>query len=484
MPETSLPVRPLDDSVSAFIRAACVPHVVSHTSGTLDEAEAILAGHPQVARANIHTAAILADESAVKEFLALDPSSSTATGGPYDWDALTHLCFSRYLRLDPARSDAFVRAARALLDAGASANTGWYEQPHRPGDKPVFESVLYGAAGAAHHPGLTRLLLEYGADPNDGETPYHAPESYDNTVLQILLESNKVNALGKSWILARKADWHDHDGMKLALDHGADPNIVPHWGNTALEHSIQRDNAIEMIQLLLDRGADPLRVNFHLGLNAAARAARRGRADVLALLAQRGIDPQLRGVDRLIAACAQADSAAIQSLLAGAPGPDSGVPGDGSSSPGRSGTWDGNALHSQLLALGGTLLPQFAGNGNTEGVRCLLELGVPVDALYDGDPYFEIARGSIALHVAAWRARPDTSKLLIERGAPINALDGKGRTPLQLAVRACVDSYWKNRRSPEWVKPLLDAGASLQGIEIPCGYDEADELLLRAANPK
>jgi len=87
-----------------------------------------------------------------------------AKGGSHGWDALTYLCFSKYLRLDPARSDGFVRAATALLDARANSNTGFYEANHQP--KPEWESVLYGAAGVAHHPELTRLLLERGADPN------------------------------------------------------------------------------------------------------------------------------------------------------------------------------------------------------------------------------------------------------------------------------------------------------------------------------
>ena len=98
--------------------------------------------------------------------------------------------FSKYLRLDRARSDGFVRAAKALLDAGASANTGFYEKNHQP--EPEFESAIYGAAGVAHHAELTRLLLERGADPNDGETPYHTPESYDNGALKVLVESGKL----------------------------------------------------------------------------------------------------------------------------------------------------------------------------------------------------------------------------------------------------------------------------------------------------
>ena len=97
-------------------------------------------------------------------------------------------------------------------------------------------------------------------------------------------------------------------------------------------------------------------------------------------------------------------------------------------------------LRPELLEAGGALLAEFAGNGNVEGMKRLLELGVPVDALYEGDGYFEIAKDSTALHVAAWRGQPGAMKLLIERGAPVNALDGAGRTPLQIAVRACVSS--------------------------------------------
>jgi ankyrin repeat protein len=137
--------------------------------------------------------------------------------------------------------------------------------------------------------------------------------------------------------------------------------------------------------------------------------------------------------------------------------------------------WTVKDLHLDPEA--GTALAEFAGNANTEGVRNLLDRGVPVNALYSGDPYFDIARDSTALHVAAWRAWPETVKLLIARGAPINALDAKGRTPLALAVKACVDSFWSYRRSPESVKALLEAGATTEGIKIPSGYDEVDALL-------
>lgn len=434
------------DPSAAFIEAACVPREGWHSSGTLEHAEMILARYPQVAESSIHTAAILANEAVVRRFVAGDPASATVKGGPHQWDALTHLCFSRYLRLDSARSDAFVRTARVLLDAGASANTGWFEMIDHPNPRPVLESVIYGAAGIARHAMLTRLLLDYGADPNDEETPYHAPEGYDNTVMTILLESGRLNQASLNCMLVRKSDWHDEEGLRLVLAHGADPNPG------ALHHAIRRDNGLPLINPLLDAGADPALKNPRDGRSAIAMAAHRGRADVLAAFAQRGIGVDLNGVDRLIAACATADRNSIRGIEP--------------------------LLVEELLAVGGTLLAEFAGNGNVGGLRCLLDLGVPVAALYaEGDPYFEIAKDSTALHVAAWRAQHAAVKELIARGAPINAVDGKGRTALALAVRACVDSYWKYRRSPESVEALLAAGADRNGIEIPTGYDAIDRLL-------
>ena len=453
-------VQALDDPVAAFIRAACVPREDSHSSGTVDEAEMIVARYPHVARANIYTATVRADEDAVREFLSRDAANATAKGGPCGWDALTHLCFSRYLRLDATRSDAFVRTARALLDAGASANTGWYEMIDHPNPRPVLESAIYGAAGVAHHASLTRLLLEYGADPNDEETPYHAAEEYDLGAVMALLESRKLNPTGLATLLLRKADWHDTEGIRLLLQHGADPNYMSIWHHTPLQHAMRRDNRLVNIALMLDHGADPA-LKSRTGQSSVAIAARRGRGDVLRLLAERDIEWGLEAVDRLIAACALADDAAIHALTVEQPD-----------------------LIPHLLMHGGKLLAEFAGNGNTEGVRRLLDLGVDPAALFrEGDGYWDLARDSTALHSAAWRMWPDTVKLLIERGTPVNALDAKGRTALMLAVKASVDSYWKNRRTPEPVQALLKAGASAEGLEIPCGYDEVDELLAGAQKP-
>lgn len=449
------------DATAAFIEAACVPLDSGHASGTLELAQSILVGHPEVASSSIHAASVLGDDETVRRFLDRDSAAATTKSGPRGWDALTYLCFSRYLRLDRARSSGFVKAATALLDAGASASTGWYETNHQP--KAEWESALYGAAGVAHHAELTRLLLERGADPNDEETAYHAPETWDNAALKVLVESGKLTDDSLTTILLRKTDWHDYDGIKWLLEHNADPNRTSRWGKTALHNALLSDNTLAIIEVLVDHGADPTIVASRPdrsiagspGQSAIAIAARRGRGDVLDLFEKRGIQIELDGVDRLIAACARDDAAAVRSIVSTEP-----------------------QLLRELLTEGGRLLARFAGVGNTNGVRQLLDLGVDVRELYkEGDGYFDIAPNSMAIHVAAWRACHATLRLLIERGSPIDVPDGKGRTPLVLAVKACVDSYWTDRRTPESVDALLRAGARASEVSFPSGYAEVDELL-------
>ena len=181
----------------------------------------------------------------------------------------------------------------------------------------------------------------------------------------------------------------------------------------------------------------------------------RGRGDILQLLKTRGVPLNFTGVDRFIAACAMDDRETIRVLLDQEP-----------------------ALKSELIERGGALLAEFSGVGNVRGVGNLLDCGVSVDALYEGDPYFDIAKSSTSLHVAAWRANHDVVRELIRRGAPLDAQDGRGRTAMMLAVKACVDSYWMAHRQPDSVRALLAAGASAAGVDLPCGYDEADALLL------
>ena len=413
----------MSELVDAFIQAACIPLDKSHTSGSLDAAREILTWHPEVAAADIRSSAILGNDSAVRQYLQVDSRHAVAKGGPYGWDALTYLCFSRFLRLDKTRSDGFLRAATALLQAGADPNTGFFSDEHLP--SPIFESALYGAAGVAHHAGLTQLLLDHGADPNDGETEYHSPEGFENRAMEIVVESGRLNPMGLTTMLHRKLDWTDFNGVAWLLEHGANPNAVSHWGSRALDHAIIRDNPLRFFEILLDYGADP-RLMGGEDVNAFMRAAGMGRADVLDLFARRGFSFVFEGDPAFLAACARGNAKSAAQMAAEDPD-----------------------LVDRLKRERPETLPHFAGAGNTAGVKILLDLGFDVEAR---------VRGLTALHLAVWRERLETIKLLLGRGASVDARTSGGESTLALAERAMVDkSEWTPHETSAVLREIAKA---------------------------
>ena len=76
-----------------------------------------------------------------------------------------------------------------------------------------------------------------------------------------------------------------------------------------------------------------------------------------------------------------------------------------------------------------------------EAVRVAIELGADLEATD--------ASGTAALHDAASRNLPSVVRLLVEHGAVLNVDDGRGRTPLQLAVAASRRPRVVNF-GPEW----------------------------------
>jgi hypothetical protein len=385
--------------IDEFLVAAVVPPG-AHASGTLEAADALLAASPELARANVYAASVLGDPAALQALL----SEATVPGGPYGWEPLTYLSFSQYLRL--RGSDEFVRAAELLLDAGADPNGGFFDPEHRP--EPTFESVLYGAAGVAHHGGLTRLLLARGADPNlGGEVAYHSAEGFRNDAMQAVVESGRLSTSGLTTMLHRKLDWTDLDGMRWLLEHGADPNAVTAWGDRALHHSLDRDNALRFLEALLDAGADPSLEAPRWSRNAVAVAARVGRADALELFRQRAFSTGLDGDDGFYSALSRADRAEALAFTAAEPG-----------------------LVDRLESSNPGTVARLAGAGNTASVTLALDLGFPLS--------------DDALALAVWRERAATVRLLLARGAPVT------EDTLALAERAQTEpSDFTPHDSPE-----------------------------------
>src|SRR5262249_10165897 len=133
---------------------------------------------------------------------------------------------------DAAHAAASVAIGDRLLALGADPNTS----TPVPGGQPGRLSVLYRASERGNA-GLVRLLLERGADPNDGESAYHAAERNHREVLELLLAHGaEISATHQPWnntILYFLAGYPgDHTrapdaaaGMQWLLEHGADPNV-------------------------------------------------------------------------------------------------------------------------------------------------------------------------------------------------------------------------------------------------------------------
>src|SRR5881392_3236879 len=116
-----------DAAVNEFLEAA--------TDGRGDRAERILALHPKIAAANVHTALVLGDADAVRARLERDPSLATKTGGPRGWQPIHYVCYTS------VGADGLADIARRLIALGADPNTRFpwlHHNVHRP--------VLWGAS--------------------------------------------------------------------------------------------------------------------------------------------------------------------------------------------------------------------------------------------------------------------------------------------------------------------------------------------------
>ena len=100
--------------------------------------------------------------------------------------------------------------------------------------------------------------------------------------------------------------------------------------------------------------------------------------------------------------------------------------------------------------------------GDETAVALMLDLGFPVGAQRPED-------GGTALHAAAYAGSAPVVRLLIGRGANLEALDGQWEsTPLDWAIVG--SGYWPTSApSPDWVatvRVLVEAGASTEDLSL------------------
>ncbi|SIO29541.1 ankyrin repeat domain-containing protein [Vannielia litorea] len=262
----------------------------------------VLALDPALARADLGIAAALYDRAAVQAALAADPGVATAqvAGAP----PLCHLAFSRHIHGDGQEAD-MLALAEVLRAHGADVNAGKPE----PGGSGHMLSPLYGAIGHGNNMALGRWLLAQGANPNDGESLYHATELGHHEGLEMLLAAGARND-GTNALL-RALDFNDHEAVRMLLDAGADPNegVADHPSGevmttaSALHQCARRRCDARMARLLIGAGAS-LTARWD-GRSPYATARVFGNDAVAEVIAAAGGAGPLEPSDALLAEAAQ-----------------------------------------------------------------------------------------------------------------------------------------------------------------------------------
>ena len=350
------------------------------------EARRLLAEHPEIAGANIHTAVVAGDASQVQRLLRDDLSSARAEGGPHRWEPLFYLAYARH---DPEVAlDTVLAIATLLLEAGADPNVGylWHGLP-------TPFTALTGAFGHGElgpvvqpaHPhsiALARLLLEAGADPNDGQALYNRQFEPEDDHLQLLL----AHGLGQG----DGGPWRALQGDAVA----APEELVQGQLGWAIIHGFEH-----RVRLLAEHGAALDRTDAD-GRTPSEQAALSGDVGIVALLGSLGATaPDLHGVDTMVAALLSGDRRAADDVEAISPG----------------------ILAATRAARPG-LAVWAASRGRADAVALLVELGFDVDALGRADVPPRAALADRAAH----RGRPGRRRAGSAAAVPGRRPDDRG----------------------------------------------------------
>jgi ankyrin repeat protein len=242
----------------------------------------------------------LYDVQAVWAMLTQDPKLAISPAGPSL--PLVHLVKSRMFTVWPDKASDAVAIANMLIANGADVNVGSVED-----GAPL--SPLYWALGHAGNIPLAAWLLDAGANPNDGESLYHATELGHVDGVKLLLaygaDPKGTNAL------PRAMDFDNAEMVKMLLNAGADPNEgTDAWtAGTGIQHGVpvlhqaaRRMNSVAVLDLLLDHGADAAAT--WNGRSAYAFAKVFGNDDLIQRIEARGQTTALSDIEQMLAVAA------------------------------------------------------------------------------------------------------------------------------------------------------------------------------------
>jgi ankyrin repeat protein len=315
-----------------------------------------------------------------------------------------------------------------LLAAGANPN-----KAAEGGDTPLMIAARTGNSAAV------KLLLDKGAsvDARDewhGETAlmWAAGENHADVVRLLVAAGADVNAASTTF------DWKD-------IKHGGVQSQLPKGGLTALMHAV-RQNAYDAVVALLELGADP-NLKEPQGISTLRIAAANGHLDIAQVLIDRGADPDEGALAEAVrtattpmmrAATNRVNRATIYDVVKNML--DHGAKADslGTVPMPKKDAFGGGA---GANAPSETALYFAANGGDLELMRLMLDHGAnpnhatrtgatPLMAALETIQRRPQAQGSTPPPRRSVEDRQAAAKLLLERGADINAKDGAGMTAL------------------------------------------------------
>ena len=365
-----------DALMDVFIRLACLFYGGWDRNNPV-KARRLLGQHPELATMSISAAAAAGHVDAVRDMLEENPSLLNKKAGPLGWEPLLYACYSRMDGLVPPYST--VEVARLLLALGADPNAGFLW-----GATYVY-TALTGAFGEGEdnknelpHPqrdALAALLLDAGADPNDGQTLYNRHFRENDDHLKLLLSYGLGQDKGGPWF--KRLGERVQSPARLLVEEL--------W-------AAAKNNFLERVKLLVGQGVDVNTPGLRDGRTPYQMALRQGHQSVADYLLQHGARKiELDRMERFAIACIEGRRDEALALLAQDP-----------------------TLLEQLGPYGRVeLIHRAVETNSVDGIRFITELGVDVNSMAPGTGY-----DRAPLHNAAgFGGRLEIVQLLIALGA-------------------------------------------------------------------
>ena len=379
-------------------------------------------------------------------------------------------------RLAGAAENGDGTAVRSLLDAGADVNS-----TQDDGTTALHWAAYHDDTDTAE------LLIRSGADVNAvnayGVPPLSLACGNRNAALVNLLLDAGANAnavrQGGETVLMTAARTGSLEALEALLAHGADPNALERNGQSAVMWASAEGHAA-VVEALIEAGAD-FSLTLKSGFNPMFFAVREGRTDVVRTLLRAGTDVNealhrkgrpiyqhaRTGTSPLLLAIENGHFDLAAALLEAGAGPNDERTGF---TPLHTISW---VRKPEVSDSGSDPVPEGSGNlSSLQFVRTLVAMGADVNARLENGksqaPRINV-KGATPFLFAADKADVPLMKLFLELGADPFLPNVEGTTPLMaaagLGTTAPLEEAGTEAEALEATKLLLELGADINAVD-------------------